>query len=116
MPPQMPDGAPWPHPARKAAWRMRTCGAQERAVRSGGLRGLWLPVPDGAVGHDVAAGALPLDLAAFELLLVQRRVHAILAQQGAVGAGFDHASGVDDVDDVGVDDGGQAMGDGDGGP
>src|SRR5215468_9334224 len=81
-----------------------------------GLRGLWLPLPDGAVGHDVAVGAPPLDLAAFELLLVQRRVDAALAQQRAVGAGFGHASGVDDVDDVGVDDGGQAMGDGDGGP
>ena len=46
---------------------------------SRGLCGLWLPVPDGAVGHDVAAGALPLDIAAFELLLVQRRVHAMLA-------------------------------------
>jgi len=33
------------------------------------LSGLWLPVPDGAVGHDVAAGALPLDHAASELLL-----------------------------------------------
>ena len=28
-------------------------------------------MPDGAVGHDVAAGALPLDPAAIELLLVQ---------------------------------------------
>src|SRR5258708_28150577 len=80
------------------------------------LRRLCLPVPDGAVGHDVAVGAPPLDLAAFELLLVQRRVYAALAQQGAVGTGFDHAPGVDDVDDVGVDDGGQAMGHGDGGP
>src|SRR5580692_10002160 len=80
------------------------------------LRGLRLPVPDGAVGHDVAAGALPLDLAAVELFLVQRRVYAIFGQQGAVSARLDHASGVDDVDDVGVDNGGQAMGDGDGGP
>jgi hypothetical protein len=47
-------------------------------------------VPDGAVGHDVAAGALPSDIAALELLLVQRRVHATLAQQRLVGAGFDH--------------------------
>jgi hypothetical protein len=39
-----------------------------------GLCGLCLLVPDGAVGHDVAAGALPSDLAAFELFLVQRRV------------------------------------------
>ena len=44
-----------------------------------GLRGLWLPVPDGAVGQDVAVGAPPLDPAAFELVLVQRRVHAALA-------------------------------------
>ena len=49
-----------------------------------GLRGLWLPVPDGAVGHDVAAGALPLDLAALELLLIQRCVHAILTQQRVI--------------------------------
>ena len=34
---------------------------------SRGLCGLWLPVPDGAVGHDVAAGALPLDIAAIFL-------------------------------------------------
>src|SRR6266568_4502173 len=81
-----------------------------------GLRRLCLPVPDGAVGQDVAVGAPPLDLAPLELLLVQRRVHAALAQQGAVGTGFHHAPGVDDIDDVGVDDGGQAMGDGDGGP
>jgi hypothetical protein len=44
-----------------------------------GLRGLRLPVPDGAVGQDVAVGAPPLDPAAFELVLVQRRVHAALA-------------------------------------
>ena len=43
-----------------------------------------MPVPDGAVGHDLAVGASPLDLAALELLLVQRRVQAALAQQGAV--------------------------------
>ena len=72
-----------------------------------GLRGLWLSLPDGAVGHDVAAGALPLDLAVIKLLLVQRRVHAALAQQGPVGTGFHHAPG---VDDVGVDDGRQAVG------
>jgi len=50
-----------------------------------------------------------LDLAALELLLVQRRVDAILAQQGAVGTGFHDASSFDDVDEVGVDDGGRAM-------
>ena len=65
---------------------------------------------------NVAVGTSPLDLAAIELLLVQRRVDATLAQEGAVGTGFHHASGVNDIDDVGVDDGGQAMGDGDGGP
>jgi hypothetical protein len=43
-----------------------------------------LPVPDGAVGHDVAACALPLDFAAVELFLIQRRVLAIFAQQGLV--------------------------------
>jgi hypothetical protein len=44
-----------------------------------GLRGLWLTVPDRAVAQDVAVGASPLDFAAFELLLVQRRVRAVLA-------------------------------------
>ena len=44
-----------------------------------GLCGLRLPVPDGAVGEDVAVGAAPLDPAAFELVFVQRCVHAALA-------------------------------------
>jgi hypothetical protein len=46
-----------------------------RAIGPGAsrLRGLCLPVPDSAVSHDVTVGAPPLDLAAFELLLVGSR-------------------------------------------
>jgi hypothetical protein len=45
-------------------------GFEKRQCDLVGLCGLWLPVPDGAVGHDGAVGAPPLDLAALELLLV----------------------------------------------
>jgi hypothetical protein len=74
-----------------------------------------LPLPDGPVDQDVAVRAPLLDPAALELLLVQRCVQTTPAQQIAVRAGFHDTSPVDDVDNVGVDDGGQAMGDGDGG-
>src|SRR5215469_13635652 len=100
---------------RAAALVFREYGGSPGSTPLSWLRGLWFPMPDSAVGEDVAVGASPLHLAAFELLLVQRRVRAVFAQQGAMGTGFHHAPGVDHVDDVGVDDGGQAVGDGDGG-
>ena len=64
-------------PAAARSWQR--CALQRSAHMLGfekrqhdlvGLCGLWLPVPDGAVGHDVAVGAPPLDLASLELLLV----------------------------------------------
>ena len=69
-----------------------------------------------AVFHDVAAVAAPLHPAALELLVVQRRVQPAVPEQVPVRPRLDHLSAVDDVDHVGVDDGGQPVRDRDRGP
>src|ERR1700743_1093896 len=65
---------------------------------SGERRLALLACPHRAVRHDVAIGAPPVDLAAFELFLVQRRVQAAAAQQVPVRARFRYAAPVDDID------------------
>jgi hypothetical protein len=85
-------GCPCAHQPRRADLEVLRTDRSEgeslnQAIVSGasnGFAGLCLPMPDGSVGQDVALGARPLDLAAFELLLVQRRIHAAVAQQGGV--------------------------------
>src|SRR6266702_5138280 len=101
------------HPARSLTCSTSSSPTSNEPVQaSPTLSGLRFPFPYGAVGHDVAAVAAPLDPAALELLGVERGVQPALAQQVPVGAGFHDASPVDDVDDVGVDDSGQAVRDG----
>jgi hypothetical protein len=66
-------GSQYPSTAHQISAHVRAVSRHRRMNslrRAGSLDGLWLPVPDGAVGHNGAVGAPPLDLAALELILV----------------------------------------------